>query len=47
MRDALLIVMGAATLLNTVVIKRMLDAHVEPVPVPRDDPALTPFPRFP
>jgi hypothetical protein len=25
----------------------MLDALVEPVPVPRPDPALVPFPRFP
>jgi len=47
MRDIFLFVLGTATFVNTLIIKKMLDAHVEPVPVPRPDPALVPLPRFP
>jgi len=37
---------SAYTLINTVIIKRMIDALIEPVPAPRPNPALVPFPRF-
>ena len=45
--EIIALAVSAGTLINTVIIKRMLDALVEPVPKPRPNPALVPFPRFP